>query len=94
MLSFERASGKCWTSSRSEFSIRSTVALPALLTHDGEHRQAAVLELLQLQLGESLRVVGVRVPLLTESAEFSRCLEVSRRVFNGWQKMSAVQFIR
>lgn len=45
-----------------------------LLTHDGEHCEAPVLELLELKLGESDRVVGVGVPCLAEVAELSRRL--------------------
>lgn len=49
------------------------------LTHDREHRKAAVLELLKLELGEGDRVVGVGVPLLPEVSELSRGLRVSSK---------------
>ena len=52
--------------------------LHTALTHDREHCEATVLELLKLELGERDRVVGVRVPRLSEVAELSGCLERSK----------------
>lgn len=45
------------------------------LTHDREHRETTVLELLKLKLGERDRVVGVGVPRLSKVAELSRRLQ-------------------
>lgn len=46
-----------------------------LRTHDSKHRQAAVLEFLELELGERNRVVGVRVPPLPEVTKLSGRLQ-------------------
>lgn len=44
------------------------------LTHDRQHCETAVLEFLELKLGERHWVVGVGVPRLPEVTQFSRCL--------------------
>ena len=49
------------------------------LTHDREHRETTVLELLKLKLGECDRVVRVGVPRLSEVAELSRRLHRTRK---------------